>query len=371
MTDARQAAPTQPEALTVEPFTGWRWWRLTLDGCGVALGSTIHRTAWPAGRALRAACGRHDAPVPAESCSCGVYALADPDDLPHVVFAGSAELAPGAVGTVALWGRVVVHRSGYRAEFAYPQRLRLVCGPCALRGRFRDPIVAYRSASGLAPVCPEHEEPSRTDGRPAEVVRSELLARYAVDLLPVEMLPVAPEGRSEEDRRAPSPLARFGWHVLRVSAVILAFWLLFGNPIERPERGPASGSVRSAPVTSAPASRSGSTIGTSFERPRAGRIQERERRRPLRRRLRLAWRLAFATVCGRPVGDAVRLVGCRRPDALLGFVTAPPGPRSSCEGGLGYSRRRRFSVCWLGLPPPDGPPRRWRLPGVHPADLTR
>ena len=34
------------------------------------------------------------------------------------------------LGRVALWGRVIEHEHGYRARFAYPQRLRLLCQFC-------------------------------------------------------------------------------------------------------------------------------------------------------------------------------------------------------------------------------------------------
>jgi len=34
------------------------------------------------------------------------------------------------IGTVALWGGVIEHELGYRAEFGYPQRLRLICPEC-------------------------------------------------------------------------------------------------------------------------------------------------------------------------------------------------------------------------------------------------
>ena len=37
---------------------------------------------------------------------------------------------PAVLGRVALWGRVIEHEHGYRARFAYPQRLRLICQFC-------------------------------------------------------------------------------------------------------------------------------------------------------------------------------------------------------------------------------------------------
>ena len=34
------------------------------------------------------------------------------------------------LGRVALWGRVIEHEHGFRAQYAYPQRLRLICQFC-------------------------------------------------------------------------------------------------------------------------------------------------------------------------------------------------------------------------------------------------
>jgi hypothetical protein len=71
--------------------------------------------------------------VPISRPGCGVYALRTADLLerqlcvdmshrddpyPHLV-----------VGTVRLWGKVVVHEHGYRAQFAYPDTIHYVDGP--------------------------------------------------------------------------------------------------------------------------------------------------------------------------------------------------------------------------------------------------
>lgn len=59
--------------------------------------------------------GHRGAGVPALRCSCGFHALAD-----------RWQLAPGVLSDVQLWGRVVVHQRGYRAE--HQRVLRVVFG---------------------------------------------------------------------------------------------------------------------------------------------------------------------------------------------------------------------------------------------------
>lgn len=85
------------------------------------------------------------------------------------------------------------HEHGFRASFAYPQRLRLVCYLCfSLWGR-RAPgdceVVVRHRGGRMVPLCEPHLELSRRYGYrvprvlPARPVRSALLATYAVDLL--------------------------------------------------------------------------------------------------------------------------------------------------------------------------------------------
>jgi hypothetical protein len=58
---------------------------------------------------------RHSAPN--KRCTCGIYAHSDSgraDDYAH---------GRSAWGAVYLWGRIIEHETGYRAEFAYPKDL--------------------------------------------------------------------------------------------------------------------------------------------------------------------------------------------------------------------------------------------------------
>lgn len=124
--------------------------------------------------------------MPHPDCSCGLYGVGDPDDLRQT-------RDPAVLGTVAFWGRIVVHERGYRAELGYPQRLRLVCYLCfALWGGHApsECVVVVRHRGGrMVPLCEPHLELSRRyeyrirRTLPAALVESTLLATYAVDPL--------------------------------------------------------------------------------------------------------------------------------------------------------------------------------------------
>jgi hypothetical protein len=100
---------------------------------------------------------------------------------------------PGAIGTVALWGRVVEHEFGFRAAVGYPQRLRLVCPVCFWQwGPTADVQAVGVSRGGrMTPLCADHSELCERIGYrfracvPARTVETSLLSAYAVDLLPV------------------------------------------------------------------------------------------------------------------------------------------------------------------------------------------
>ena len=56
--------------------------------------------------------------VPNEACSCGIYGAKSLDELVN-----EYKLSIGdhtILGKVALWGKIIEHERGYRAEFAYP-----------------------------------------------------------------------------------------------------------------------------------------------------------------------------------------------------------------------------------------------------------
>ncbi len=174
-----------------EPIIAWRAWALSAgrDWTRPRLRPVIGSPRpWPPLEPARAACRRlRPHPIPDAACTCGLHAVMEPDALRWT-------RDPVVVGTVALWGRVVEHERGYRAEFGYPQRLRLVCRLCFWQ---RDvggsvPDVAVRMRGGrVLPLCLEHLELVHRYGFPtpnlvpAGVVEQALLSAYAVDLLGV------------------------------------------------------------------------------------------------------------------------------------------------------------------------------------------
>ena len=180
----------EPASSTLaEAIESWRAWTLTgaRDGSEVRLQPIAgDGKPWPERRPARAACRRHHGPVPDAGCTCGLYAVHEPDALRRT-------RDPAVIGTVALWGRVVEHAHGYRAEYAYPQRLRLVCLLCFWqwgRSSSRCDLVVRHRGGRMVPLCEPHLELALRYGYrvrrvlPAIDVQRMLLDAYAVDLLP-------------------------------------------------------------------------------------------------------------------------------------------------------------------------------------------
>ncbi len=181
----------EPGTSTIsEAIESWRAWTLagSRDGTDASLRPIAgDGRPWPERRPARAECRRrHRGPVPDPWCSCGLHAVHDPDALRRT-------RDPAVIGTVALWGRVVEHANGYRAELAYPQRLRLVCLLCFWqwgRSSSRCDVVVRHRGGRMVPLCEPHLELALRYGYrvrtvlPAVDVQRTLLSGYAVDLLP-------------------------------------------------------------------------------------------------------------------------------------------------------------------------------------------
>jgi hypothetical protein len=108
----------------ISPIVGYRVWTLSTMGLKSLCGEQ-----WHPAQSLKARCrasavvGRaevvHDAhDVPQANCTCGIYAV---KTLDHFRSAGYERF--GICGEVFLWGKVVEHELGYRAQFAYPKNL--------------------------------------------------------------------------------------------------------------------------------------------------------------------------------------------------------------------------------------------------------
>jgi hypothetical protein len=124
----------EPQATYLEPFVGWRCWRVlpmqTLSEgrryrlC--AAGTYGVPKAWPPRAAVVAQCSsyksRHEAPHP--NHECGIYGFSSEAEaaqkFAEMAHANSSRGTIWAFGRVSLWGRVVECELGWRAQFAYP-----------------------------------------------------------------------------------------------------------------------------------------------------------------------------------------------------------------------------------------------------------
>ena len=194
---------SSPVPVSSEPVVGWRIWNLSEDASGPLLWpSGSGADPWPRRRPVEARCTiprllttrmrSHEAPD--LDCRCGVYASESLDVFGHE---RPAWPPPPVVGRASLWGKVISHERGWRARFAYPDRLRLVCAMCAWfepgPGR---PAVVHRFCGRLYSLCEIHRggiqvpdgRRTRPTGMDARELQARLLDAYAVDLLPAETI---------------------------------------------------------------------------------------------------------------------------------------------------------------------------------------
>jgi hypothetical protein len=192
--------PPPPEHST-EPIQGWRAWRLHRPGGDLRIAPTTPRADWEPRVAIHATCSGahtreymvynpelaafHRSPEP--GCTCGVHAMKDPRRLRRSRPGRNA----GVIGTIAMWGRVIEHTKGWRGEFAYPARMRLICVWCLWSGRLPGIPEAVLDRDGwLRPVCGAHRAHPQATGEELAVhpLEQEMLDTYGVDLLPVDVL---------------------------------------------------------------------------------------------------------------------------------------------------------------------------------------
>ena len=132
-------APPKPleKALVAGPILAFRYWALYgtqspthRQYTSIWLESLYQPTIWQPGIPLVGSChvmqvaAIHPGSDPPHSgCSCGVYALKQPGPPPQYTPHPNASFIGVFGGTVALWGRVIDHQQGYRAQYAYPHTL--------------------------------------------------------------------------------------------------------------------------------------------------------------------------------------------------------------------------------------------------------
>jgi hypothetical protein len=115
----RDAPPKlAPVRKATETMVGWRVWRLAKAGVPEGpLMSTFMTSIWPGGVVMKACCAAETAGL-----RHGIHAFVSRGQAEEYFDEQSrGKTTPHVFGEVALWGRVVVHERGYRAQFAYPQ----------------------------------------------------------------------------------------------------------------------------------------------------------------------------------------------------------------------------------------------------------
>ena len=102
--------------LIAGPIVGYRGWDVTSDGWLIS--QIVNTTTiWVPGQPNHARCPipQFHHSVPTSQCSCGLYA--------YRIRKTFRKTSRSIQGTVALWGTVIQHKEGYRAEYAYPLTL--------------------------------------------------------------------------------------------------------------------------------------------------------------------------------------------------------------------------------------------------------
>jgi hypothetical protein len=304
----------------LEPEQGWRAWGLVRVPGSIQLSSPIVGSRrWPPRRPARARCERsglstHRAPDP--GCTCGVYALARAEQLRFVRYPASV------VGSVAMWGRVVQHASGYRAQFAYPQRLRVVCAMCLSEQTVSAPVQVLSDDGELVALCAIH---IATAGAlvpygSVEGVQAELLERYAVDLLPFESLPmggtrVVSSTRQRPPRRRERRARRSITSVIGALVAVRVLTAMLGG-------GFADDAVATPPAATHPLSAS----ALIFDDRSSGDPPERSPRHKA-----LPPVPHFRFLCGRTTGGWISVVDCADPGVgWISVVTFAKDQRADC-----------------------------------------
>jgi hypothetical protein len=99
------------------PIVGYRGWCIHPEADRLMSG--ISEEVWHPGRAMKARCPLRLSGIvhssPQEGCTCGIYALKS------LLVRNRFPIC----GEVYLWGKLIEHRDGWRAQYAYPKSLTL------------------------------------------------------------------------------------------------------------------------------------------------------------------------------------------------------------------------------------------------------
>jgi hypothetical protein len=353
--------PADPP-LSLEPVLGWRLWRLQRSDGVLRLGSVTRPDVWPPGEIMRARCPRDDDAGPAVGCSCGLYAASSPENLAR---SGMLDAVTCVVGAIAMWGTVVEHERGARSRFAYPARLRLVCGVCLTAGAGAvDPVVVVEAGGSLVAVCGEHRANVEGAASPADQIQSELLATYGVDVMPIERIDdsmrtrPAPEPPSAivPAKKAASTLVSLvkmvftGLFMLWFYSTLIVIGLAIVGGVFHSitvALGLTPATTAPTPVVAAPPLAPPPIVAWSPHVPAAPIVSDFPDRGVHPALVTLP---PFAVVCGMGSGVRIDVVSCKVDGAdLLGWAerSPPHGPKENCVGRWdAYAHGRRFWICW-------------------------
>ena len=113
-----------------EPIVGWRQWNFMYPHF---LANLRKDTIYVPREKIEARCEQEDhseQQAPHLTCTCGIYAYKEkPSLLGEIRITYGRPLAPPVsglrlvYGEINLWGKVIEHEDGYRAQFGYPKRL--------------------------------------------------------------------------------------------------------------------------------------------------------------------------------------------------------------------------------------------------------
>ena len=337
--------PSDDVPLSIEPVLGWRVWHLVREVGGLRLKAVVHPATWTPQEATKARCARTSHAAPQRHCTCGYYATSSVDALAS---AGVFNRGIGVIGAVAMWGTVIEHARGARAEFAYPARLRLVCSQCLQGGSIVDPVTVVEDA-WLVPLCGRHWR-SHGDGHlPASTVQAELLSTYGVELLPRPKL----RGLQVASRNVtPANVIKWSFlgifHLIRflIGAVMVLWMLGIALAVIGVVIGAVMNVVSGEPVATPSVVVSAPPATTA---PKMHRVVEPHRGKPPPPALP-----GMAAPCGIAHGDHVELARCLAPGVnLLGISerSRPKGQARDCMGSVdAYTRGQHWWICWIALP---------------------